>query len=142
MATTLAERIKERLAATGLSNAQLATASGVKPPTSFNWGSGKTKNIKGEPLLLAARALGVTPEWLSTGKGEKLRDTRFDPAEVVPHLVSDHHGSYPGTQVSIGRARARMLLERLPESAVTEAILHMEWLEEKHKKTNGADGNG
>jgi hypothetical protein len=43
----------------------------VKPPTSFHWGSGKTKNIKGEPLLLAAAAFGVTPGWLATGKGPK-----------------------------------------------------------------------
>ncbi len=67
--STLAERIKERMQAVGLKNADLARACKVRTPTSFNWGSGKTKNIKGEPLLLAAKALGVTPEWLATGKG-------------------------------------------------------------------------
>lgn len=67
--STLQSRIKDRMKAVGINNAQLAAACKVKPPTSFNWASGKTKNIKGEPLLLAAKALGVTPEWLSTGKG-------------------------------------------------------------------------
>mgnify|MGYP003343267098 CR=1 FL=1 len=67
--STLQQRIKQRMAAKGLTNAQLAAACRVKPPTSFNWASGKTKNIKGEPLLLAAKALGVTPEWLATGLG-------------------------------------------------------------------------
>jgi hypothetical protein len=71
MKPTLADRVKERMVAVGIKNAELAALSGVKPPTSFNWGSGKTKSIKGAPLLQAARALGVTPDWLATGLGEK-----------------------------------------------------------------------
>lgn len=70
--STLAERIHERLKATGLKNAHLAAAARVRPPTAHNWGSGKTKAIKGKPLLLAAAALGVTPDWLATGNGPKL----------------------------------------------------------------------
>lgn len=62
--------------ATGLKNATLAKLCGVKPPTSYNWASGKTKNIKGAPLLKASAALGVTPEWLANGKGPK-----FPPAQ-------------------------------------------------------------
>jgi transcriptional regulator with XRE-family HTH domain len=69
--STLADRIKERMKAMGLNNVELARAAKVKPPTSYNWGSGKTKAIKGEPLLRAATALGVTPEWLSSGVGKK-----------------------------------------------------------------------
>jgi transcriptional regulator with XRE-family HTH domain len=71
MQTTLQERIRERMKELRMTNAQLAAACKVKPPTSFGWASGKTKQIKAEPLLLAARALGVTPEWLSTGMGRK-----------------------------------------------------------------------
>lgn len=69
--TTLSERVLERMQAQGLKNAQLAAACKVRPPTAFNWHSGRTKSIKGEPLLLAAKALGVTPEWLATGRGPK-----------------------------------------------------------------------
>lgn len=69
--STLSDRIKERMAVMRLNNAQLAAACKVKPPTSFHWASGKTKHIKGEPLLRAARTLGVTPEWLATGMGTK-----------------------------------------------------------------------
>lgn len=68
---TLANRIKERMQATGMSNAQLAKAAGVRQPTAHNWGTGKTKAIKGEPLLAAALALGVTPSWLASEKGPK-----------------------------------------------------------------------
>lgn len=59
------------MAAAGVNNEQLAAACGVKAPTSFHWASGKTKQIKAEPLLLAAKLFGVTPEWLSTGKAPK-----------------------------------------------------------------------
>lgn len=78
MNSTLSERVKERMAAVGIKNAELAQLCGVKPPTSFNWGSGKTKSIKGEPLLLAARALGVTPDWLATGAGVKIADSLYE----------------------------------------------------------------
>ena len=142
MSSSLSDRIKDRMAATGLTNAQLASAAGVKQPTSFNWGSGKTKNIKGEPLLLAAKALGVTPEWLSTGKGPKLRDLSFDPPEQgnAPIVASDHIGQFKVVHASLARAHA--LLDKLPEAAVEEAILQMEWLMEKHKKSDGSNGKG
>lgn len=74
MQTTLRERVLERMLVMKLTNIELANACKVKPPTSFNWASGKTKNIKGAPLLLAAKALGVTPEWLANGIGPKLSD--------------------------------------------------------------------
>jgi transcriptional regulator with XRE-family HTH domain len=57
--------------ATGLKNEQIAVECGVAAPTSFNWTSGKTKKIKAEPLLKAAKLFGVTPEWLATGKQPK-----------------------------------------------------------------------
>lgn len=89
MQTTLQERIQQRMAAMKITNAQLAEACKVKPPTSFNWGSGKTKNIKGAPLLLAAKALGVTPEWLATGIGDKFPNSGVNEVreETVYHLL-------------------------------------------------------
>lgn len=71
MSTTLKERVTERMQVMGLKNAALAKICGVQPPTSFNWASGKTQNIKGAPLLKAAAAFGVNPEWLASGKGPK-----------------------------------------------------------------------
>ena len=75
------------MAAMGLNNADLAKAAKVKPPTSFNWASGKTKNIKGEPLLRAAVALGVGAQWLATGTGAKF-------PEQVGNLVQSPAGAY------------------------------------------------
>lgn len=82
MNTTLSERIKDRMSALELTNAQLAAACSVAQPTSFNWASGKTQNIKGEPLLLAAEALGVTPTWLATGKGNKYPEQQLPTYKV------------------------------------------------------------
>ena len=67
----LATRIKECMAKAEINNEQLSVACGVKPPTSFHWASGKTKKIKAEPLLKAARLFGVTPEWLASGSQPK-----------------------------------------------------------------------
>lgn len=86
--TTLADRVKERMKATGLSNARLAAACEVKPPTAFNWHSGRTKSIQGEPLLRAAKVLGVTPEWLATGKGPKYPNESSGHSAAEPTAVT------------------------------------------------------
>lgn len=83
--STLQDRMKERMAALGLTNAQLAVACGVRPPTSFHWASGKTKNIKGEPLLVASKVLGVRPEWLASGVGPKYSDNGHQNSEHEIH---------------------------------------------------------
>jgi transcriptional regulator with XRE-family HTH domain len=55
--------------AMGLNQTQLAAACGLRPPSINDWFSGKTKMIDGKNLVLAARALNTTPEWIMTGKG-------------------------------------------------------------------------
>lgn len=94
--TTLSERVKERMVATGINNAQLAKAAGVEPPTSYNWSSGKTKQIKAGPLLVAAAALGVTPEWLNTGKGQK-----YPGGKTVPDPIGSKSKSAPPPAIGV-----------------------------------------
>lgn len=70
MANTLGERLK--LALDGppkLSQAALARACGVKPPSVNDWITGKTKTIEGANLLNAAAFLNVAPRWLAEGIG-------------------------------------------------------------------------
>jgi transcriptional regulator with XRE-family HTH domain len=70
--STLSDRLNAAL--TGpprLSQADLARACGVKPPSVSDWISGKTKRLSGSNLLAAARFLGVNPEWLASGKGPR-----------------------------------------------------------------------
>lgn len=56
--------------AAGLNQKQLADTCGVKPPSVNGWLSEKSKFLRGENLLRAAAALGVSDVWLATGKGE------------------------------------------------------------------------
>lgn len=66
----LSDRLKLAMQAAGVSQADLARACGVKPPSIHGWLSGKSKFLRGENLLQASLALNVRPDWLATGKGE------------------------------------------------------------------------
>lgn len=95
MDNSLSTRIKECMSKLGINNEQLAVACGVKPPTSFHWASGKTKKIKAEPLLKAAKLFGVTPEWLGNGDQPKYPTDGFqagtnEPAhQYLPPKITD-----------------------------------------------------
>ncbi|WP_313632522.1 LexA family transcriptional regulator [Massilia timonae] len=65
----LSERIKLAMEQAGVSQVELARACGVKPPSVHGWLSGKSKFLRGENLLQAARALKVNQDWLATGTG-------------------------------------------------------------------------
>lgn len=106
----------------GLNNAQLASACKVKPPTSFNWASGKTKSIKGVPLLLAAKALGVTPEWLSSGLGRKFPED----AQHQSHSVKEPQLAYlPDPKPDKMTAELLSLFGQLDLEGKTEFLLFL-----------------
>jgi len=65
----LSERIKLAMERAGVSQVELARACGVKPPSVHGWLSGKSKFLRGENLLQAARVLRVNQNWLATGQG-------------------------------------------------------------------------
>lgn len=65
----LSTRLRLAMEKAKISQAELARECGVKPPSVSGWLSGKSKFLRGENLLKAARALGVTEDWLATGKG-------------------------------------------------------------------------
>lgn len=73
----LSERLRQAMDDAGVSQAELARACGVKPPSVHGWLSGKAKFLRGENLLTAARVLRVSQDWLATGKGPK------NPAELM-----------------------------------------------------------
>lgn len=68
---TLKDRIRWAMKQAGVSQADLARAVGIKPPSVNAWASGQTKTIEGENLVRAARKLNVNPYWLATGKGSR-----------------------------------------------------------------------
>lgn len=78
---TLAERIKAAMQESGATVTELARAVGVKPPSVHDWISGKTKSLKGESAIRAAKFLDVQAQWLTSGTGPKHR------SETPPQLV-------------------------------------------------------
>lgn len=84
---SLSERIRTAMDAAGFSQVALARACGVKPPSVNGWLSGKSKFLRGENLLQAARALGVSQDWLATGRGPMKAD------EAQASATTDNVGS-------------------------------------------------
>ncbi len=66
----LSDRLELAMKEAGVSQADLARACGVKPPSVSGWLSGKSKFLRGENLLAAARVLNVSQTWLATGQGQ------------------------------------------------------------------------
>lgn len=87
---TLSERIRAAMAAKGMSQTDLARACNVKPPSVHGWLTGKAKFLRGENLLLAARALGVSQDWLATGAGDMHQEAEIGPVTGHPDFVSVH----------------------------------------------------
>lgn len=85
---TLQERLKTAMMGPPkVTQAALARACRVKPPSVHDWLSGKTKSIEGENLLNAAAFLKVSPLWLAAGKGPMREQGEQSPSEhanVVP----------------------------------------------------------
>lgn len=80
--STLAERITIALSETDLTQADLARACGIKPPSVWAWFNGDTKNLKGKNLVIVARLLNVSESWLASGIGKKQRDQGQWPFKV------------------------------------------------------------
>lgn len=68
----LSDRLRTAMNLAGVSQADLARACGVKPPSVNGWLGGKSKFLRGENLLKAASKLGVNQQWLATGEGPML----------------------------------------------------------------------
>lgn len=97
---SLAQRLTNAMAIKGISQAELARACNVKPPSVHGWLSGKAKFLRGENLLLAAAALGVSQQWLATGEGAMQADAGSAPVAID----LDNNPDYP----AIRRVRFRL----------------------------------
>lgn len=96
--STFQERIAELLAGPPkISQAALARACGIKPPSVHDWVSGKTKSIEGENLLRAAAFLKVSPLWLATGKGP-MRPSHQQSEDMAALTLSPHANVGPAAQ--------------------------------------------
>ena len=69
MTTELKDRLAQALAQAGKTKMELARYCGVSHPSVTNWFNGKTKELAASNAIKAAIFLGVSTEWLTTGKG-------------------------------------------------------------------------
>ncbi len=93
----LSKRLEIAMKEAGISQAELARACGVKSPSVHGWLNGKSKFLRGENLLAAAKALKVSQTWLATGKGAMhannagdttTTDNSYRPALEIPAFSS------------------------------------------------------
>ena len=85
---TLRERVRAALnGPPKKSQAALARACGIAPPSVNDWLSGKTQSIEGENLLNAAAFLGVNPTWLASGKGPMRTGAEAPNTREGPKLI-------------------------------------------------------
>lgn len=90
----LSERLEAALSKRGITNlAEFGRRVGTTRATVGNWLHGHSLEIKGDRLLIVAKELGVTPEWLSRGNhlkiewvDESIRDYK-EPRSPLP--ISD-----------------------------------------------------
>ena len=68
-----------------ITQADLARATGAKPPSVNAWFSGETKSMKAATAAKAAQLYGCNPHWLATGEGEMLpHGTRVEASNILP----------------------------------------------------------
>lgn len=84
--TTLAERLTLAIEHAQLTKAELARRVGISAPSVNGWFSGKAKFLRGENLLAAAKALGVSETWLATGKGSMYSAVQERPVSYVAEI--------------------------------------------------------
>ncbi|MDF3935473.1 XRE family transcriptional regulator [Pseudomonas citronellolis] len=85
--STLAERLKQAMAARNLKQETLAEAAGVSQNTIHKLTSGKAQSTR--KLIEIAAALGVSPVWLGSGEGAPNAQAR--PADGGPLLLEPLH---------------------------------------------------
>jgi SOS-response transcriptional repressor LexA len=88
MVSDLAQRIQERLDALGKSARAASLEAGKSPDLLRGILSGRLKSISSENAARLAPVLGVTVEWLITGRGETLAPRPPGAARITVPLIS------------------------------------------------------
>lgn len=96
--TSFAERLE--LAMKGppkRTQAALARAVGIKPPSVKDWLTGRSQNPAGVNVLKAAAFLGVSAEWLADGRGPMRKEA---PAATMPQTRDSESALLPITNAA------------------------------------------
>lgn len=121
---SLGERIKARRGKMPV--AELAAAAGVSAQAVYAWESGDTKGLKPENLVVVAKKIRTTEEWLATGAGHE--DRLPDDAEKLARdwclLDAEYKGKVRGMVSDYMRMLriAPMFSRRAPDGLVAKHI--------------------
>lgn len=84
----LAERIKEAVAHSGKTQAQIAAETNKSAGAVTQWLDGTTKSLRADTAAALERATGYRAAWLVTGKGPKLVEAQnVSPADMGAHRI-------------------------------------------------------
>lgn len=112
-----------------ITQAELARATGAKPPSVNAWFSGETKSMKGETASKAATLYGCNSLWLSTGQGPMWPGEKSAPASApAPCMEGDE---VLLAQYDINGAmdtRGKLVLEADPPGIIKSWRVDREWL--------------
>lgn len=100
------ERLAKALRDSKMQAIDLANKVGVKPSAVTQWTNGVTKRIDGENLLRAAKALGVTADWLMFG-GPQDKAPEAHQETQEPYLVKRGGSEYDQLAASMREAYLR-----------------------------------
>lgn len=126
---TLSERLKFLFENNPkFTQAALARACGIKQPSISDWFSGRTKRITGQNLLKAAEYLGVTPEWLASGKG-RMERTKNDREVTGNDLEIHHEGNIKLRYINIsgeilGGSNGYLNMQQFPAGYAAGCVAH------------------
>lgn len=129
--SSLAERVENRMKALSLRQVDVARMCQVAPASVAQWRNGRTKEISGETLLLAAAALQCSPKWLATGLG---------PIDPGPGNASSTVRESDPWQLDTSAREALKMFQALPPLGQAEALDYLKYLGTKHPsafKTTG-----
>ncbi len=114
-----------------ISQADLARATGAKPPSVNDWFSGETKSMKAVTAAKAAQLYGCNALWLSTGVGDiwpNAMTPSLAQAEVPGH-ASDANSDLVIAQYDTGGAMGNGFdLEENPPGFIKSWKVDREWL--------------
>lgn len=131
--STLKERLLEAMQDAELKKTDLWKGCGLSSGAVSHWFSGNTHTLKGENLLKASKVLGVNPNWLATGVGQKS-------AISVANLKQNNHALADSIDNNILKIPLLNVVasmgkgsENFSEDVLEELTIHKSWAEKALK---------
>lgn len=119
-----------------ISQADLARATGAKPPSVNAWFSGDTKTMKAETAAKAATVYGCNSLWLATGAGPMWPDSSASEVKnpaPAPHEMPAEDGEDPDLVIAqysaIGGMSHGFALEENPPGLIKSWRVDRRWLQ-------------